>query len=868
MFLGITAGCIYGMVEVNAQLIDEGLSTVASVQNYIAQVMGVLDDGIDAGNSIDLALYGISSIIEDTVNVTDITSQLECIRPLLDSLPDPNSLQTEVQKIDDGIGTLLPLLQTVSDSVQALSSVDGSSGAIPALANAKTGIELLQTQMQAFYTTTDALTVPIATPGTVEATREALATLLSTPTSYASKLQALNTTILALQTIETSIIDSDDALSALLLASTSLLQGPALTGLNGTLANMTALYSTTRPCMVNMQARAMLINTTAFELPVPVETAMTTLVQAQAGLDALLGVPTSSNETTASEQLTQALGQAAGEIAYLQQMSSEVSGARQQLVTSGAITTLTGSLQTIYTGMSSAQTQLETLLGQTNAYLQAPNPLVYLVLGSNLKGAGGSATSGATALGQWLASADPVYTEAQYIQTEIETSDPGSQVNALATQLQSLPVGTAIQVPLAAYQLQYLSLPQPPSTLINPMIYSVVYIVNNVEDTVVSARSVLGDAIATATSTTVTVREKVTDQIDAKVAQYEPTARYYDIIRQAAMYSLFSVALFMAIVLLLGAALLWPAALKLGTFLTLVLYTIEFAIVVALTAGLKVGSDGCTNLESQVLQHLATSPSAANIAKYYFFNQGSTPKQILNDAFQLDIDAGLDQVIAARDQMQNRTSEYGVTGSLANAISQAVNGSQAIESSVNDLLYVIDYHQVNALYVDVKQYPCCTVMDVGGGVWTGLIIAGCFAFVQCITAMVLIGRFDELDLTGCCRWYAGKSGREALMVGDTTAFIDTAQLENGTGSVPTSIPTSTSPPRQSRIFKLFSPRSFPPQDPTPTEISIVADGRAPPATTNTINTTIKSSSSSWWQRRESSAPPPPPSAPPFSPSPS
>ena len=121
-----------------------------------------------------------------------------------------------------------------------------------------------------------------------------------------------------------------------------------------------------------------------------------------------------------------------------------------------------------------------------------------------------------------------------------------------------------------------------------------------------------------------------------------------------------------------------------------------------------------------------------------------------------------------------------------------------------------------AVYVTAKQYPCCTVLDMGGGIWTGIIIAGCFTFVQCILAMVLIGMFDKLKLGGCCIWYGTKAGKAVLQSKDTR-FPDTAELEAGTtgqasdswqgGMQNPDTQEPMKPPRQSRIFGFFGRRS-------------------------------------------------------------
>ncbi len=70
LFLGAVAGCIYGMVKINSDLVDDGLNTVGNVQGYAQSVLGSLDDAISAGNAIDTSLFYIQDIVDVNINVT------------------------------------------------------------------------------------------------------------------------------------------------------------------------------------------------------------------------------------------------------------------------------------------------------------------------------------------------------------------------------------------------------------------------------------------------------------------------------------------------------------------------------------------------------------------------------------------------------------------------------------------------------------------------------------------------------------------------------------------------------------------------------------------------------------------------------
>ena len=141
---------------------------------------------------------------------------------------------------------------------------------------------------------------------------------------------------------------------------------------------------------------------------------------------------------------------------------------------------------------------------------------------------------------------------------------------------------------------------------------------------------------------------------------------------------------------------LWPAALKLAVFLLLVLFTVAFALVVVATVGLKVGTDGCANLEAQILQPLENDPKAITIARYYLYNEGATdPKSILSDVFLLDVDAMLAQVASARQSLQQSLQTYNLRGALDSAVTSAVANSFGVADAVLITLAKISYDNVN-----------------------------------------------------------------------------------------------------------------------------------------------------------------------------
>lgn len=231
--------------------------------------------------------------------------------------------------------------------------------------------------------------------------------------------------------------------------------------------------------------------------------------------------------------------------------------------------------------------------------------------------------------------------------------------------------------------------------------------------------------------------------------------------RQAALYTLFSVVFFLSLLAILSAIMLWPAGLKISTTMLLLLMTVTCVATSALTGGLKVGNDACVNLEDQIQQRIS-DPETLSIVRYYFYgttNGNQTDghiidaKDVLKSALGIDIDATMDTIAQSRDQLlQGTLATYSLRPMVANEIAKAVLYSYSVARGLLIVVTMIDYPQVNSVYVTVKQYGCCTCLDMVGGVWTAMIMFTVSVFFLNILSMVLIGMFDQRD--ECMMWWS------------------------------------------------------------------------------------------------------------------
>jgi hypothetical protein len=285
---------------------------------------------------------------------------------------------------------------------------------------------------------------------------------------------------------------------------------------------------------------------------------------------------------------------------------------------------------------------------------------------------------------------------------------------------------------------------------------------------------------------------------------HHPENHFMSCRRQAILYGTFSLALFFCLLLLAGAFLSWPAAVKVCTGLLLTLFTVCFILIVAFTAVLKVGADGCINMEAK-LEEAFDDPAALDILRYYLYGEGSDVQTVLQESLGFNVDSALDQVTEARQELVDNVLEtYQLRPLLAGLVDAAIAASYGVEQGINDLLNSVDYDQVNPIYMGAKQYPCCRVLDFVGGVWTGLIIVGSFVFVSCILSCVLIGWFDatpgqQQGYCGCLK--QGNGERVAGKEGDAEVVGRRATIEilaDSSEAHVTAPPTSTTPGTSTR----------------------------------------------------------------------
>jgi hypothetical protein len=293
----------------------------------------------------------------------DITLSLECLRPWLETLPDPDPLRSDLEGADALALTLAPLLSAVAGNVtQLLAPAQGGgfTGDVASLLDAEPRLQQLRAQQAAFAAAAGpgTLNLTAASPAAMLAARDALAAAMSAP-PWDEKLAAVNATANSMEAIKATVAAASADLAAALAAAAALLSGPAA-ALNATLAEQSAAYASARPCVLALRARVAHVSAAVFALPPSLAAPVELLNSTQHRLDEVLGLEAdggaAGNQTT-SAALAAALAQADASLATAQGLAAQLAAADAQL--SGNATLNIDTLVTLFraygTGMASSQ---------------------------------------------------------------------------------------------------------------------------------------------------------------------------------------------------------------------------------------------------------------------------------------------------------------------------------------------------------------------------------------------------------------------------------------------------------------------------------------------------------------------------------
>lgn len=264
-----------------------------------------------------------------------------------------------------------------------------------------------------------------------------------------------------------------------------------------------------------------------------------------------------------------------------------------------------------------------------------------------------------------------------------------------------------------------------------------------------SIQQQLRDILQTAQDGVDRVENDVVVRIDEFIEEYEPQIQQYNTYRSAVMYVLYSLCMVLAMCVFVNAIVTWPFLHSLSIFLLLCLMVINFAAVVAYTAGIKVGSDTCQNIEPFIIDQV-DDPAASSVLRYYFNGEG-TVYDVVQQAANLDIQDIQQTIRDTKQSVESLTQGVALTPELQGQVSMALQQADVMLESIDSAVGKIEAEAVmTGPYVQVRGFLCCDTLDTVGDIWLSMILMGSFTFVMLLIAFCIVHRFDGLPLK---RWY-------------------------------------------------------------------------------------------------------------------
>jgi hypothetical protein len=529
-----------------------------------------------------------------------------------------------------------------------------------------------------------------------------------------------------------------------------------------------AAYSVARPCLNSLLSQASKINDQVMQLPTDIKSQLDSLQGVQDILESMLNdqgilhglnklFPDAFDENSGHIQIVELLHGALNLISQGEEVADGISSNFELLDQIGDIKHQVVPLRDLVRNAHGSLTLLNLMYSSVCTSVPSSYPDCYsytMQFVDELDGLNGSSGGGIIEL------TDTIYQQISVVAVYIDLL-PGITdiIRQISNAFYLLPSQEDVSELLGSLSEAYSLLP-------NPASQAILMAQTSLRDLVDDVTSLVGDAIATlegitrdGTEQLDDISNEVMDNINQAQADYEPTLRQIDYYRQAALYCIFFVTAAMALLIVIGVWRVWPFGIKVGLVAMLVLITLSTLLCAATTVGLGVGTDGCDHIENiAVNELLQASPAGQSIAKYYFYNQGGNLTAILKTSFDIDIQEVLDLVQAARSDIQTQLEgQFSLGPLLLQHVQSAVNTSYLIDAGIQQLLVNLSHENVFPVYVDIKSYPCCTVLDMGGGVWGGMVVLNVCGVALAVVAMFIIRFMDNnLDTRskGCGMWHS------------------------------------------------------------------------------------------------------------------
>lgn len=264
-----------------------------------------------------------------------------------------------------------------------------------------------------------------------------------------------------------------------------------------------------------------------------------------------------------------------------------------------------------------------------------------------------------------------------------------------------------------------------------------------------SVQQQLRDILQTAQGGIDQIENEVVVRIDQFLEDYEPKVQQYNTYRSAAMYVLFALCMTLALCIFIFAGTTWPFLHSLSIFLFLCMMVINFAAVIAYTAGIKIGSDTCQNIEPFLIDQV-DDPAASSVLRYYFNGEG-TVYDVAQEVANVDVENIVQTINTTKLTVESLVQGVTLSNELQTQVDLALGQADSMLESIDAAIEKIQAETVmSGPYLEIRGFLCCDTLDTVGDIWLSMILMGVFAFLLILVAFWFVHTFDRLPLES---WY-------------------------------------------------------------------------------------------------------------------
>ncbi|PSC68504.1 hypothetical protein C2E20_7905 [Micractinium conductrix] len=299
-------------------------------------------------------------------------------------------------------------------------------------------------------------------------------------------------------------------------------------------------------------------------------------------------------------------------------------------------------------------------------------------------------------------------------------------------------------------------------------------------ETISSLRSDASSALSGMRTAVDDVQQDVLDRMDSLQAEWQPKLDKLDVVKNAALYTSYVLIIVGAVGVALGALLACPGLVKGCLPLLLVTLLLAWAAVAASTALLQVGADGCSVVEEKITGELVAAAerqvaagqgvlstlgvdNTLALSSYYFHGRGKSATEVLSDLTRLNIPrllaaansttTALLQASALLEASNSTALDPPKMANLPRNLEALAGGLSQLTGNVSALEAALSYAAFAPVYLGIKQYACCDVLNFLGGLWLALLVVGACGAPLTLATFWWLGRMDKLEPKGCCAIY-------------------------------------------------------------------------------------------------------------------